>query len=179
MSLSAMAILVGLLVAGLSLPGLGAPAAYRRFCLQLPRNVMVGRVLISVVALIVWWVMFHSATDEWKWAQPLVVIGVPIGYWLVIQFATNYLSLRALAALLLLGAKQVLVAADRSESDYRLVMTVLTYVVVVGAMWMAAAPHHIRDGLGWMMASDRRCRQVCGLGTAVGLGLVALGLWVY
>lgn len=179
MSLNWVAILAGALVVGLRLPGVLAPAAYRRFCVALPRNVTLGRVLITIVALIVWWVMYHAATDDWKWAQPLVVIGVPIGYWLVIQFATNYLSLRAIAALLLLGAKQILVAADQSDSSGRLIMTVFAYLWVVAAIWMAAAPHHIRDVIGWSMASDQRCRQLCAVSVVGGLALIGLGLFVY
>jgi hypothetical protein len=179
MSLHSITILAGVLVVALRLPGVLRPAAYRDFCVKLPRNVMIGRILITLVALVVWWVMYHAATDEWKWAQPLVLVGVPVAYWLVIQFGTTYLAMRAIAALLLLGAKQILNAADASDSEYRLIMTVFAYLWVVGAIWMAAAPHHIRDVIGWSTATDQRCRQLCGIGVLTGVALIALGWLVY
>ena len=85
--------------------------------MKFPRNVPVGRLLMGLVAAIVWWVMYHAATDEWKWAQPLIFIGVPVAYLLVVNFGTHYLTLRAVAALLLLvgfghESKILLVVAD-------------------------------------------------------------------
>jgi uncharacterized protein YjeT (DUF2065 family) len=52
-------------------------------------------------------------------------------------------------------------------------------VWVIAAIWMAIAPHHIRNIIQFVMANDRRCRVVCGISTAVGAGLVWLGMFVY
>ena len=179
MTLKLISILVGVLVIASRLPGLVAPAKYRDFAVKFPRNVLLGRILMGIVALIVWWVMYHAATDEWKWAQPFILLGVPVAYGLVYQFGTPYLSLRAVAALMLLIAKQMIDAADRSESSLRLVMAVFGYVWVVAAIWMASAPHHFRDLIGFLMKDDQRCRLACATGTAMGLALVALGLLAY
>ena len=138
-----------------------------------------GQVLIGIVALIVWWVMYHAATDEWKWAQPLIFVGVPIAFGLVVYFPPHYLALRAVAALLLLIAKQMVDAADWSATPWRLVVTVLAYVWVGAAIWMTVAPHHIRDALGYGMANNQRCRLACGVGALVGFLLIGLGVLVY
>ena len=177
--LSLISILAGTLAIAVRLPGVLAPATFRAVAVKFPRNVPVGRILMGIVAAIVWWVMYHAATDEWKWAQPLIFIGVPVAYLLVVNFGTQYLPLRAVAALLLLIAKQMVDAADASLAPGRLVVTVVAYLWVVAAIWLTVAPHHFRDILGFVMANDKRCRLACSAGIVVGLALVSLGVLAY
>ena len=177
--LSLISILAGSLAIAVRLPGVLAPVAYRAVAVKFPRNVPAGRILMGIVAAIVWWVMYHAATDEWKWAQPLIFIGVPVAYLLVYNFGTPYLAVRAVAALLLLIAKPMVDAADASLVSARLIVTVVAYLWVVTAIWLTVAPHQFRDLLGFVMANDRRCRLACGVGIVVGLALVSLGVLVY
>ena len=171
--------LLGAAVIAGRLPGVIAPARFRELARRFPRSVLWGRILIGMAAIWAGIFMFKAATDDWAWARPLVVIGVPIAYWLVINFAEQYLAIRGLAALMLLVAKVAVDAADSSELPARLVVTVLAYLWVCAAMWMAAAPHQLRDLTGFVTANDTRCRIVCGIGALVGLALLALGLFVY
>ena len=171
-------ILGAAMIAG-RLPGVIDPAKFSQHAQKFPRSVLWGRVLMAVCAVWAGVVMYNAATDDWAWARPLVVIGVPVAYWLVIQFADQFLALRGLAALLLLVAKVALDAADLSDTPIRLVVTVLAYVCVCVAMWMAAAPHQVRDVISFVTANSTRCRAACFFGTAIGALLVALGLFVY
>ena len=161
------------------LPGVIVPAKFSECAQKFPRSVVWGRVLMGICAAWAGIVMYHAATDDWAWARPLIVIGVPLAYWLVIQFADQFLAIRGMAALLLLVAKVVLDAADLSELPSRLFMTVLAYIMVCAAMWMAAAPHQVRDVIGVATANATRCRAFCLLGTIIGGVLVAMGLFVY
>jgi hypothetical protein len=179
MTLKLVSILAGTVVIAARLPGLIAPEKYREHSIKFPRSVIWGRVLMGIAAAIAWWVMYHAATDEWKWAQPYILVGVPVAYYLVITFAPNYLAMRGTAALMLMAAKQMVDAADWHESSWRLVVTVFAYLWVIGAIWMTVAPHHFRDMIGSMMANDKRCRAACAVGTIVGLAFVLLGLLVY
>ena len=179
MTLKLVSILAGAVVVAIRLPGVVVPAKYRECAVKFPRSVIWGRVLMGVAAAIAWWVMYHAATDEWKWAQPYIFIGVPIAYFLVIKFAPNYLAMRGTAALMLMAAKQMVDAADWSESPWRLIITVFAYLWVIGAIWMTVAPHHFRDLIGFMMANDKRCWAACSTGLVVGLGLIMLGLFAY
>ena len=177
--LAIVSIAAGALVVAARLPGLLAPTKYREHAIKFPRSEVWGRVLMGIAAAIAWWVMYHAATDDWKWAQPYILIGVPVAYFLVVKFAPNYLAMRGVAALMLMAAKQMVDAADWSESPWRLIITVFAYLWVVGAIWMTAAPHHFRDMIGFMMADDKRCRAACSTGVVVGLGLIMLGVFVY
>lgn len=161
------------------LPGIVAPARFREHAQKFPRSVFWGRVLIAVAAVWAGISVYRAATDDWAWARPLVVIGVPIAYWLVIQFADQFLAIRGTAALLLLVAKVALDAADLSDTPSRLIVTVLAYLWVCAAMWMAVAPHQVRDWIGVVTATNARCRAACSFATAVGALLVVLGLLVY
>lgn len=184
--------ILGLVVVAGRLPGVIAPAKFRAYAVKFPRSVWWGRILMGIATIWAGIVLFGAATnavtDEirttgnagiWALARPLVIIGVPVGYWLVIQFANQFLAVRGAAALLLLVAKVMLDAADASDIPARLVITVMAYLMVITATWMAIAPHHSRDVIGYLMANDRRCRTVCSVGVAAGVMLVALGLFVY
>ena len=171
--------IVGVVSIAGRVPGIVAPEKFGEVVRKFPRSVPWGRVLMGIAAIWAWIVLFNAATDDWAWARPIVVVGVPVAYWLVIEFAEQFLALRGLAALLLLIAKVMLDAADRSELTLRLIVTVLAYVWVCVAIWMASAPHQVRDVLGFITANNARCRVACFLGVCVGALLVVLGLCVY
>jgi hypothetical protein len=171
--------ILGVVIIAGRLPGVIAPAKFREHMRTFPRSVWWGRVLLGIAALWAGVVMFGAATDDWAWARPIVVIGVPVAYWLVIQYAEQFLAIRGTAALMLLVAKIAIDAADLSDQPSRLVVTVLAYLWVCAAMWMAVAPHQVRDWIGFVTANDTRCRAACGAGVAVGGLLLALGLFVY
>jgi hypothetical protein len=161
------------------MPGLVAPEKFGECVRRFPRSVLWGRILMGIAAAWAGIVMFNAATDDWAWARPLVVIGVPIAYWLVIQFADQFLALRGMAALMLLIAKLMVDAADQSDLPMRLIVTVLAYLWVCAAVWIASAPHQVRDVIGFMTANNLRFRLACFLGSLVGALLVVLGLCVY
>jgi hypothetical protein len=171
--------ILGVAVIAFRAPGIIVPAKFSECARKFPRSVMWGRILMGICALWAGIIMYNAATDDWAWAKPLIVIGVPIAYWLVIQYAEQFLALRGLAALLLLVAKVVLDAADQSDMPSRLIITVTAYLMVCASVWMASAPHQVRDIIGFVTANTTRCRGFCFLGTLVGVMLVVLGLCVY
>jgi hypothetical protein len=179
--LSTLSTVIGAIIIALRLPGIIAPEKYRNFAVKFPRSVLYGRILISIVAAIVWVVMFRAArdSDDWRWAQPIVVVGVPVAVFLVYRYGVHYLALRATAAVMLLTAKLMVDATDVSEVELRLFVTTLAYIWVVAAIWMTVAPHHFRDLIGWAMANNQRCRVLCSWGTLLGVILVLLGTLVY
>ena len=177
--LPVVAMVLGTFLMATRLPGVIAPAKFREAAVKFPRSVWAGRILMAIVAIWSGYRLFGAAVDEWAWARPVATFGIPVAYVLIIFFGNQFLSVRALAALMLLVANVAVRAADQHESPWRLVVTVVAYIWVVAAIWMAAAPNQFRDVLTWFMADDRRCRTVCGAGLVVGAILVALGAFVY
>ncbi|HUI07547.1 MAG TPA: hypothetical protein VL486_11150 [Verrucomicrobiae bacterium] len=172
-------IVLGAAIIAARLPGIVAPEKFRTHARTFPRSVLWGRILIGVAAVWAGVSVYRAASDDWAWARPLIVIGVPIAYWLVIRFADQFLAVRGTAALLLLVAKVAVDAADRSDVPWRLVVTVLVYFWVCAAVWMAVAPHQLRDWIGVVTANNARCRVACSFGVAIGALLVVLGLFAY
>src|SRR5690242_6407051 len=110
--LSIISMLVGGFIVATRLPGVLAPERFREFAVKFPRSLWWGRVLMGIAAAIAWVIVYQAADDEWSWARPLIVIGFPVAYWLVIKFGTHFLALRGTAALMLMAAKQMVDAAD-------------------------------------------------------------------
>jgi hypothetical protein len=172
-------ILGAAIIAG-RLPGIIAPDKFIANARKFPRSVLWGRILMGICAVWSGIVLYcFAAVDDFAWLKPVIVIGIPVAYWFVIQYADHFLAIRGLAALLLLISKVTLNAADISDSPARLIVTVLAYLWVCVAVWMASAPHHVRDWVNIVTASATRCRAACSLGAAVGVFLVLLGLFVY
>lgn len=170
---------VGAAIIAARLPGVIWPVKFREHAVKFSRSVWWGRVLMGIAAAIAWVVVYRTATDEWAKFRPLIIIGFPVAYWLVITYGNQFLAVRGAAALIMLLAKVLVDAADASDLPARLCVTTLAYVWVIAAIWMAIAPHHIRDAIQFLMANDRRCRCVCGASVALGAGLIGLGLFVY
>lgn len=179
LSLSFVSTALGILIMVTRLPGLMAPRPFRERVLKFPRSVAAGRVLMLVVAVIAGYNLYQAASQHWAWARPLVVIGVPLAYLLVIRYADQFLAVRGAAALALLLARVMLLATDRSDDPLRLVVVVLAYLWVVAGIWLAVAPHHLRDVASYLMANNTRCRITCGVGVVIGAVLTALGAFVF
>ncbi len=190
--LAVYSMLLGVALLATRLPGVVAPARYRGMAIAFPRSVWPGRILFGVALL---WgaIVLYGALDEavvdayreggntrlWTALRAILPVATPVVYWLVIRFGAQYLAVRGASALALLVANHVVRAADMSVEPVRLVVTTLMYVWVTAAIWFTIAPHHLRDMIGWLMASDSRCRVTCGAGVVLGVVLLGLGLFVY
>jgi hypothetical protein len=184
--------ILGAVMVATRLPGLVQPAWYRAHALAFPRSVWWGRILFAIVALwggiVLYGALGEIVADAYRevggaglWLALLRIepLAVPVVYWLVIQFGAPYLSIRSAAALLLLVGNHLVRASDMSFDPSRLVVTTFVYFWVIVAVWATVAPHHMRDVIGYMMATDRRCRVACACGVAMGILLLGLGLFVY
>jgi hypothetical protein len=64
-------------------------------------------------------------------------------------------------------------------SDWRLVIAVWAYLLVLAGMWFTISPWRLRDLVYWGTASDARIRVTSGLRFAFGLFVAVLGLTVF
>lgn len=85
----------------------------------------------------------------------------------------DFLAVRGLAVLMLLGANVLLDAAFMQEPLSRLFLVSMVYVWIVGALYVGALPFRLRDGLEWLQDRSGWARA---LGTALGAyGVLLLG----
>ncbi|MBN2507086.1 MAG: hypothetical protein JXQ71_10360 [Verrucomicrobia bacterium] len=179
MSLSTLAVLLGVGVAALNGWGLWKPASFARAARGFPRSVPVGVALMVVATL---WFLHYLGQEEvsdftsFKPGLYALFAGVGLGACLFVQ---DFLPVRALAVLMLLMGKHMVDTARWEDTAWRLVIVTWAYVWVLAGMWLTISPWRYRDFLEWNVASGARLRMLCGVRVAFGIGVVVLGLTAY
>jgi hypothetical protein len=178
-TLQAVAIAVGLLLIASHLPGVVAPGWTASLCRAFPRSVPAG---LFLTALALAWALWLAVTiDLGEFSNlrtPLTVITLLLGGGMLV-FSREFLAVRGLAALLLLGANVLLDAAFLRDEPAKLVLVVLAYAWIVEALVFLFSPYLLRDALAFVSKSEGRFRLFSALGVGAGLLLLALGLFVY
>ena len=87
--------------------------------------------------------------------------------------------MRGLAIVMLLLGK-VMVDTERWVStEWRLVIAVWAYLLVIAGMWFTVSPWRLRDILYWATANEKRIRVGSAVRAAFGAFVLALGLTVF
>jgi hypothetical protein len=180
-SLSTLAILLGLLVAALNLPGVLKPASFAAAAQKFPRNTPVG---YPLMLLATGWFLYYlsiEAVSDFTSFKPLLYAlfaGVGIGTCI---FVRDFLPVRGLAAVLLVLAK-LMVDTGREhigESPWVDLWQAWAYVLAIAGMWFTISPWRLRDMINWATANVSRTRALSTVRLAFGLLFVVLGLTVY
>ncbi len=106
--------------------------------------------------------------------------GILFVFFLIIAVASfflvpDFLSVRGLAILILLGAMPLLDAAyTEYEHPQRLFMVTAVFIAVALAIYLGAAPYRLRDFFEWLFRQPARARLLGGAFTAYGLLLVVV-----
>jgi len=178
-TLSSVALAVGFLLLLSHLPGLFAPAGTARLLRAFPRDLAAGIAL--VLAATVWAVWLALTIDLGEFSSlrvPITLVALVLGG-LMLVFSREYLAVRGLSALLLLGANVLLDAAFLRDEPSKLVVVVLAYVWIIIALLFLFSPYRLRDAIVWATGNAGRIRFLSALGAVFGTVLIALGLWVY
>lgn len=178
-SLSLLAIILGL---GLGLPqiyGLTNPSAFAASARKFPRSLPWGVALMLIGTA--WFVLYLSEeplSDFASFKPILLAVFAGIGVASCI-FVQDFLAVRGLAVVLLLLAKLMVDTARWAETDWRLVVITWAYLLVIAGIWFTLYPWHLRDALNWATANEKRVRVGSAVRLAFGLFVAALGFTVY
>jgi len=179
MKLSTLSICLGLGMAALNLIGLLKPAEFAAAARKLPRSLPLGYgFMLLGTGWFIWNVKAESLADFEPLKPYLYVLFAGVGVGACV-FVTDFLAARGLAVVMLLLAKAMLDAQRWADSEWRLVIAVWAYALVLGGMWFTAWPWRLRDLLNWANASEQRTRIGSGLRMAFGLFVAALGFTVF
>jgi hypothetical protein len=166
-------------MAALNLYGLLQPAKFAVAARKLPRSLPLGYMFMLLgTAWFIWNVQGESLAD-FEGMKPFLYVlfaGVGVG---TCVFVTDFLGARGLAVVMLLLAKTMLDAQRWAESEWRLVIAVWAYGLVMAGMWFTAWPWRLRDLLNWATASETRTRIGSGMRIAFGLFVAVLGFTVF
>jgi hypothetical protein len=172
-------LIAGLFLLLVSLPGLIKPELARGFAQRLPRSRVAGFVLLTADLFWSLWLLATMEMGEFSsFRRPLLII-LPIGFFLVLRFADEFLAVRALGILFLLGAEPLLDAAFFRTEASRLLVTVFAYLLIVIGLFWIAMPYLLRDQINWSARTPGRWRLTHGLALLCGAAILACAFMRY
>lgn len=148
---------------------------FRRF----PRDRWSGRVLSAVAIVWAAWILQDMPLGRFAAVRPAIFpLAILLGG-LVWYYMDALLAPRALGAILLLYPAPLLAAARLHPSDWRIVMSLVGYVMVIKGMALLLSPYLFRKVTVRMFRRDVFCRMIGGIGTLVAIFLFYLAFFVY
>lgn len=149
LSLHTAGLIAGLFLLLVSVPALVKPEPVRGFAQRLPRSRVAGFTLLTIDLFWSLWLLATMEMGEFSsFRKPLLII-LPIGFFLVLRFVDEFLSVRALGILFLLAAEPLLDAAFFRTEASRLLVTVLAYLLIVIGLFWVTMPYLLRDHISW------------------------------
>ena len=178
-SLSMLAIVLGL---GLALPqiyGLTQPKAFAAGVRKFPRSMPWG---VALMLLGTAWFLYYlnqESIADFAAYKPLLLAGFGAVGVASCLFVQDYLAVRGLSVVLMLLAKLMVDTARWPDTEWRLVITGWAYLLVIAGMWFTIYPWHLRDFLNWATATEKRVRIGSAIRLGFGLFVAALGFTVF
>ena len=168
---------------------LAKPAATQAFLKKLPRNDLLGQILMGL-GLAWFWLLIApdhlgklSALSmdlgEFNRAKGLLQIAVPISLVLVCRSIRDFLAVRALGLLGLMAAAPLLGSAFLKDPQSRLLIPIFAYMLLTAALFWVGMPYLFRDAVNWVTANQKRWTAVSLAGLVYGIATLvcAIAFW--
>jgi hypothetical protein len=179
LSLQTAGLIAGLFLLLVGVPGLIKPERVRGFAQRLPRSRVAGFAFLTVDLFWSLWLLATMEMGEFSsFRRPLLII-LPIGFFLVLRFVDEFLAVRALGVLFLLGAEPLLDAAFFRTESSRLLVTVFAYLLIFLGLFWVTMPYLLRDQINWSTRRPWRWRLTHGLGLLYGGAILAYAVTRY
>ncbi len=177
-SLSTLAIIMGLGLAVPQIYGLMKPAAFAAGVRKFPRSLPWG---VALMLLGTGWFIYYlnlESISDFAAYKPVMLAGFAgVGVASCI-FVQDFLAVRGLAVVLMLLGKLMVDTARWAQTDWRLVMVTWAYFLVIAGICFTIWPWYLRDLLNWATANETRVRVGSALRLAFGLFVAVLGFTV-
>jgi hypothetical protein len=178
LSLTNLAVTLGLGYSALQVYGLAKPDAYTRSLRNFPRSLPWGYGLMFLGTI---WFLYNfsleSIADFAAWKDGLYVVFAAVGLGSAI-FIRDFLAVRGLAVVLLLLAK-LMVDTGRPhlpDTEWVKLFQLWAYVMVAAGIWLTVSPWRLRDWIHWNTGNEKRMKAGCWLRLAFGVTVVLLGI---
>ena len=179
MTLSKLAIILGLTVGVIHTYGLINPAKFKTFWRSFPRSLPWGYLLMTAATVWFLWNLKNESISDfaaYKRAMYIIFAGIAVGTCI---FVTDFLAARGLGVFFLVLAKLMVDTARWAETDWRWVISGWAYVLVIAGMWFTISPWRVRDLIEWATENEKRIRIGSAIRAAFGFFVAALGFFVY
>lgn len=170
-----MSLLLATLIPGLLLLGIGVPllmnnSGWIAVLKTMPRSNRAAYLLFGAGAAWFLYAVWHlSAADFGEYRIYLFIAFLLIAV-LSFKCVPDFLAVRGLSALILMGAMPLLDAAYMEyDKPQRLVMVTVVYLAIALAIWLGAQPWRLRDFFEWLFVRRERTRLIGGIVAGYGL----------
>lgn len=176
-----MSLLTATLVPAALLLALGIPlllnhAGFIATLKALPRSTTAAYLFFGAGAAWFLYAIWHLSPADFGEYRGWLLLGFGAVAVLSFRSVPDFLAVRGLCALVLMGAMPLLDAAYMEyDRPQRLLLVTLVYLAVALAIWLGAQPWRLRDFFAWLFARPGRARGFGGALAAYGLllGVVA------
>jgi hypothetical protein len=178
-SLATLSMILGALALGSGVWGMMAREQALDFTKGFPRNDNAG--YFTIIAAMVWFLLIlkgesMSDFERYRLHFNVFILATGIG---ACVYLKDYLAVRGSSVLMILLAKWIVDTARWHESDWRLVLVTMAYIMVVKGMWFTASPWRMRDLIEYVTDTEARFQKVCIARVVFGALLLGLGLTVF
>jgi len=179
MTLSTLAIIIGVVFSIPQIFGLVNPKAFADQARKFHRNEAVGFALMGIGTL--WFLqnLNNEAIADFAAYKKLMLTGFGLIGVATCIYVRDYLAVRGFAICLLLSAWATLNYTRWAESEWRLVLVVWAYIWIVVGMWFTVSPWRMRDYLQWLTANEQRIRISSAARLCFGIFVALLGVTVF
>ena len=179
MSLTLATLIPGLLLLALGIPLLLGSSRVATTLTAFPRSPTATTLLFGLGAIWFLYNIWHLSAADFGNYRVALFIGFALVAALAFKCVPDFLAVRGVCILGLLGAMPLLNAAYMEYSHpQRLFMVSVVYVVIALSIWIGAQPWRARDFMGWLFARPARAR---GLGAILAVygALLAVVAFTY
>lgn len=154
------------------------PFFFQDLLQKLPRSTMAGYVATTIATL--WAASLLNSMDlgEYNKMRTIFTLLTFVGGLLCCFYVRDFLSLRALGILLLLGANVILDGAFLLDNRFKIPLVCNAYAWIILGMTLVSSPYLIRNAIQWSSAELRRWQFLMSLGVVWGFIVLGLGIFV-
>lgn len=175
MSLTLATLIPGLLLFSLGLPLLLQHSGYVAMLKAFPRSTTAAYLFFGAGAAWFLHAVWHLSPADFGDYRHYLFAGFALVAVLSFKCVPDFLAVRGLATLILMGAMPLLTAAYMEyDKPQRLLMVSVVYLALAAAIWLGAQPWRLRDFLAWLFARPARSRVVGGVCMGYGVLLTAV-----
>ena len=133
---------------------------WNKYICSFPRSTKLSLLFMGLSLL--WFLVGHvsnlSEADfgEYKILIGTIGVGIAVGAFF---YVNDFLAVRGLSILLLFYSREVLDSAFLHESQSRLLLVSIIYLIIVLSLYLGAWPYRIRDFFAWIFDQANRSRN--------------------
>jgi len=175
MTLTVANLVVALILLGMGLPLLlnstTVAASLRRF----PRSRTAAYILFGAGAAWFLSAVWNLSPADFGEYRTYLFIGFAIIAILAFKCVPDFLAVRGLCAIVLMGAMPLLDAGYMNYTYWQIYFyKIAVFVAIALAIWLAAQPWRMRDFIGWLLARPQRTKATGAILTIYGLLVAGL-----